>query len=154
MKNRVFSIFASGAIAAGIGLGAAGLAGAADIRIPYQDRDAVGAGQSIYSDHCAACHGAALEGASNWRERDARGYLPAPPHDETGHTWHHADALLFAITKHGSEAVVGGGYRSDMIGFAGVLSDDEILSVLAFIKSTWPDRVIAIHNRINAEAGR
>lgn len=121
--------------------------------LPYRDPAAVALGRAIYGDHCASCHGAALEGEPAWTERDAEGYLPAPPHDETGHTWHHPDAQLFALTKHGVEALVGQGYRSRMIGFGDVLGDDEILAVLAYIKSTWPARVIDIHNRINAQSG-
>ena len=36
---------------------------------------------------------------------------------------------------------------------AGALTEAEMREVLAYIKSTWPDRVIAIHDRINVEAG-
>ncbi len=122
------------------------------VLIPYMDAEAAIAGARIYAEHCAACHGAALEGEADWRSPGPDGLLRAPPHDETGHTWHHADTLLFEITKYGSEAVVGGTYRSNMQGFGDVLTDAEILSVLAYIKSTWPDRVIETHNRINADA--
>lgn len=110
-------------------------------------------GQALYADYCAACHGTQLEGEPNWRERDADGYLPAPPHDVTGHTWHHPDAQLFAITKYGIEALIGNGYKSRMAGYQGILTDDEILSVLAFIKSTWPEEVIARHDQMNRMAG-
>jgi mono/diheme cytochrome c family protein len=57
-------------------------------------RDIV-AGQSLYADSCASCHGANLEGQPNWQSPNADGVLPAPPHDRTGHTWHHDDELLF-----------------------------------------------------------
>ena len=30
-----------------------------------------------------------------------------------------------------------------------VLSDEEIIASLSYIKSTWPDEVIEIHNKIN-----
>jgi mono/diheme cytochrome c family protein len=97
-------------------------------------------GQAIYAENCASCHGAELEGQPNWRRRLPTGRMPAPPHDASGHTWHHPDDVLFRITKEGPAAVVGGSYESDMPGFGGVLSDDEILAVLAFIESTWPER--------------
>ena len=97
-------------------------------------------GAEIYRRYCAACHGARLEGQQNWQQRKQDGRLPAPPHDATGHTWHHGDEVLFRITKEGPAAVVGGGYQSDMPGFAGVLSDEDIHAVLDFIKSTWPER--------------
>jgi hypothetical protein len=65
--------------------------------------------------------------------------LPAPPHDASGHTWHHSDAELFLITKKGMAALVPD-YPSSMPGFEGMLTDGEITAVLEFIKSTWPDR--------------
>ena len=46
-------------------------------------------------------------GRLNWRQRDADGYLSAPPHDETGHTWHHPDSHPFLITKYGIEEKIG-----------------------------------------------
>jgi len=66
----------------------------------------VQAGEKIYQAQCASCHGPNLEGQPDWRTRDANGFLPAPPHDATGHTWHHADDLLFEITKYGPSVVI------------------------------------------------
>jgi mono/diheme cytochrome c family protein len=106
-------------------------------------------GRAIYGQYCARCHGANLEGQPNWRTRLPSGRLPAPPHDANGHTWHHSDRMLFEITKKGTAAVVGGGYESDMPGFEGVLSDDQIRSVLAFIKSTWPEREQRFQERVS-----
>ena len=102
--------------------------------------DIIAQGPQIYADQCAACHGADLEGQPDWRTPLASGRLPAPPHDESGHTWHHSDEVLFRIVKEGTAAIVGGGYESDMPGFADVLSDAEIRAVLDYIKSTWPER--------------
>jgi len=102
--------------------------------------DIIAQGRQIYVDQCAACHGADLEGQPDWRTPLASGRLPAPPHDESGHTWHHPEEVLFRIVKEGTAAVVGGGYESDMPGFADVLSDAEIRAVLDYIKSTWPER--------------
>ncbi len=105
------------------------------------DAQLVAVGEVLYQQHCASCHGAELEGQPNWKQRDENGYLPAPPHDETGHTWHHPDEQLFEITKIGTEAFVGMGYKSNMIGFEEQLSDSEIWAVLAFIKSQWSARI-------------
>ncbi len=105
------------------------------------DARQVALGRDVYSRECASCHGARLEGQANWRQRRPDGRLPAPPHDETGHTWHHPDELLFALTKQGPQALARPGYRSDMPAYAGKLSDDEIWAVLAFIKSRWPEDV-------------
>lgn len=106
-------------------------------------------GEKVYAEHCASCHGENLEGQANWRRRKADGRLPAPPHDETGHTWHHADGLLFEMTKFGPAKIVGGGYESDMPGYADILSDAQIVAVLSYIKSRWPAEVQARHSRMN-----
>ena len=145
-------IVAAVIVIAGVAVVVARTGAQADL-IPYTDSDAVALGATLYDYHCAACHGANLEGEPNWRERDADGYLPAPPHDVSGHTWHHPDQQLFEITKYGTEAMVGGNYRSNMGGFGEVLTDDEILAVLAYIKSTWPPRVIERHDAMNAQVG-
>lgn len=113
------------------------------------DSDVVAQGAAIYARHCASCHGKKLEGQPNWRTRLPNGRLPAPPHDETGHTWHHPDELLFKLTKYGPAAVVGGNYRSDMPAYAGTLSDSEIIAVLSYIKSTWPTSIRQRHDAIN-----
>lgn len=125
-------------------------AGAYGLSSRSEERD-LARGAEVYADACASCHGDALEGQPNWRERTAEGRLPAPPHDETGHTWHHADRVLFRIVKEGTAAVVGGGYESDMPGYADQLSDDEIRDVLAFIKSRWPERERAYQAQVTKQ---
>ncbi len=151
MKTPLIAL-AAAAAATGLWLAWPGQAETAAGLLPYEDPDALALGEALYAENCAACHGAALQGqVANWRERDEDGLMPAPPHDETGHTWHHPDAMLFAITKYGTEAVVGQGYQSNMGGFEGVLSDAEILATLAFIKSTWPAAIIEAHNGMNAQ---
>ena len=98
-------------------------------------------GHSLYQKHCASCHGANLEGQPEWRRRLPSGVYPAPPHDETGHTWHHDDGLLFRITKEGGQATAPPGFKSGMPAFGGVLSDGEIHSILEFIKRQWPEEI-------------
>ena len=99
-------------------------------------------GKQIYVQHCASCHGLKLEGAPDWRKPLANGRMPAPPHDDNGHTWHHPDEVLFGITKNGIAAYAPPGYQSDMPAFAGKLSDDQIWAVLAYIKSHWHSREV------------
>ena len=100
-------------------------------------------GAALYAEHCASCHGENLEGAPNWRRMGADGLYPAPPHDATGHTWHHGDRMLFDYTKLGGEGLFAArgitNFESGMPGFAEILADDLIRDVLAFIKSTWPE---------------
>lgn len=101
---------------------------------------AITRGRQLYAGNCASCHGAKLEGQRDWKRSRPSGRMPAPPHDASGHTWHHPDGVLFRITREGPAAVVGNGYESDMPGFGDVLSDEDIRAVLAFIRSTWPER--------------
>ena len=111
-------------------------------------------GKAVYAQHCAACHGTNLEGQPNWREKLPSGRMPAPPHDASGHTWHHPDAVLFGITKHG---LVPGkyappSYQSDMPVFGSALPDEEIWAVLAYIKSAWPEKIQRAQADITREA--
>jgi mono/diheme cytochrome c family protein len=115
------------------------------------DAAQVTAGQAIYAANCASCHGARMQGQPNWKERKPDGKLPAPPHDATGHTWHHPDRQIFDITKMGI-AVIMPGYRSDMPGFAKSLSDHDIWNVIAYIKSTWPTEIQEKQSEINRAA--
>ena len=95
-------------------------------------------GKALYQENCESCHGSNLEGQADWKIRLPNGRLPAPPHDESGHTWHHPDRVLVDIVNRGTAAIVGGGYESDMPGFGDVLSDEEVIAILDYIKSTWP----------------
>ncbi len=107
-------------------------------RADPRDAQQVALGAQVYAQHCAACHGARLEGQPDWRKRLPSGRLPAPPHDDSGNTWHHPDEVLFGITKHGLvPPYAPAGYESDMPAYAGRLADEEIWAVLAYIKSHW-----------------
>lgn len=99
-------------------------------------------GENVYREHCASCHGAKLEGQPGWQKRLPNGRFPAPPHDDTGHTWHHPDEVLFGITKHGMvPPYAPPGYESDMPAFAGKLGDEQIRAVLAYIGARWSGEV-------------
>lgn len=102
-------------------------------------------GETLYQDNCAACHGANLEGQPNWQYPDENGVLPAPPHDRTGHTWHHDNQLLFTYTALGGAGTLAArgitDFKSGMPGFAETLTEDEIWDTLAYIRSTWPQRI-------------
>lgn len=127
------------------------LLGAKPVEIPFDDVDRIAAGKVLYADACASCHGIDLAGQPDWEKKDADGYYPAPPLDQNGHAWHHADVLLFDIVKHGPAEVVGGGYQSRMPGLGGSLDDDQLLSILAYIKSTWPLVISEAHNWVNGK---
>lgn len=110
-------------------------------------------GKQIYRGSCASCHGVNLEGqVPDWQSPGVDGKLPAPPHDETGHTWHHADRVLFDITKLGvAKAANLENYESSMPAYEGVLSDDEIVAVLSYIKSSWPEEMRNRHDELNKQ---
>jgi mono/diheme cytochrome c family protein len=114
------------------------------------DAQVTALGERIYRSHCAVCHGARLEGQPDWRQRDAQGRLPAPPHDASGHTWHHPDEVLFRITKLGVAQAAGlSSYDSAMPAYEGVLTDAEMIAVLSWIKAQWPAEIRAKHDAIN-----
>ena len=108
---------------------------------------ALALGQSLYATHCASCHGENLEGQPDWQRPLDTGRLPAPPHDASGHSWHHAYGQLFTITKQGIASFVPG-YESDMPVFSEILTDDEIHAILNYIKSTWPEREREFHDEV------
>jgi len=140
-----------------VGLAAAGAALWVEERkfvppISPDDPRQVTLGAAVYAARCAQCHGANLEGQPNWQQRKANGRLPAPPHDASGHTWHHPNEALFDITKNGMTPYAPAGYESDMPAFGDVLTDEEIAAALAFIESRWPASIRAQHARIDAQA--
>lgn len=153
MQRTVILVFAA------IGLAAAGFLGwryiANDAGVAWADPNdtaLVARGAEVYQGQCAACHGERLEGQPDWRKRLPDGRLLAPPHDRTGHTWHHPDQQLFDITKFGSAAYAPPDYKTDMRGFKDDLSDRDIWAVLAYIKSQWPEAVRARHAGMNARS--
>ena len=113
------------------------------------DSQLIQLGNTVYTQHCAVCHGVDLEGQPNWRVLNADGKLPAPPHDASGHTWHHSDEVLFLLTKFGVSKLIGKEFATDMPVYDNVLTDHEILAVIAYIKSTWPREIAEAQDRMN-----
>lgn len=121
------------------------------VQLRADDLQVVQAGEVVYQQNCASCHGEQLEGQPDWRSRTPEGLLPAPPHDATGHTWHHADDLLFEITKYGAAHVIDDpSYQSAMPAYESILSDQDIIAVLSFIKSRWPEQERQWQDEVNS----
>jgi mono/diheme cytochrome c family protein len=113
--------------------------------LPTLSSDEIALGREVYADNCADCHGENLEGETNWQQQNEDSSFRSPPHDASGHTWHHGDRVLI-------ESIVLGGARlpdniggfSNMPAFDDTLTEGEISAVLTYIKSTWPEDTRAI----------
>jgi len=153
MKRRwVHLVGMAGVIALAVGVAALVSAPEEEATTVAPARELLALGQQVYAGECAACHGADLEGARDWRQRNPDGTLPPPPHDDSGHTWHHPDAYLFAYTKYGGQAVMdrmGIAGRSAMPAFGARLSDAEIAAVLAYIRAQWSPKARLYQQRLN-----
>lgn len=115
-------------------------------------KEVVAMGRKLYRERCSGCHGANLEGEENWRQRVPLGRNRASPLNGTGWSWEHDDATLFAITKFGVRAMSGKGtLNSNMPAYEDLLSDNEIIAVLSYIKSMWPAEVRAKHEALNQQ---
>jgi mono/diheme cytochrome c family protein len=101
--------------------------------VPTLDATRVVEGQLLYAQHCASCHGVNLEGERDWQTPLADGSFPAPPHDSSGHTWHHPDELLIDITLNGGNPR----FNSKMPAFNEQLSREQVVAILEFFKSEW-----------------
>lgn len=113
--------------------------------MPTLEAEQIALGRDIYVQQCARCHGANLEGEANWKEQNEDRSFRPPPHDATGHTWHHSDTMLTEAIEQGGArlpATIGG--PSTMPAFGEVLTDEEIAAVLSYIKSSCPDDVRAV----------
>ena len=108
------------------------------VPLPTLDPSQVARGREVFVQHCASCHGSDAQGAPDWQQPDARGDLPAPPHDDTGHTWRHSDAHLSEIIRGGLRDQFNKTPELTMPPFqTGQLSDEEIGDVIAYFKSLW-----------------
>jgi putative copper export protein/methionine-rich copper-binding protein CopC/mono/diheme cytochrome c family protein len=92
--------------------------------IDTSDVASIQRGEDVYLANCMSCHGVGLRGDGP----DATGLQPPPADFMASHAKVHSDADLVYWTKNGKQGTA-------MPGFAGTLSDQDILDVLTFIKS-------------------
>ncbi len=109
------------------------------------------AGESVFQSACIACHG--VDGQGQFPEAplvpDSTGRLGAPPHNETGHTWHHSDVLLVRYVTEGGFSDPTRFYT--MPPFGDILTDEQILQVVAYIKTMWTDEQRASQRQLTEE---
>ncbi len=132
----VVAVLAASAVAAALALRAQAVP-----RLHFADAENAAAvldGKRLYASHCAGCHGRKLQGQLLWQVQDEFAGRRAPAHDQTGHTWQHADEDLFTMIKFGRFATTPATMKSYMPAYAQNLGDDQILATIAYIKATWP----------------
>jgi mono/diheme cytochrome c family protein len=107
------------------------------------NQDVVDLGSSLFQQNCAVCHGVNAEGTKDWKKTDANGNYPPPPLNGSAHAWHHSIPQLARSIKEGGIKLGG-----VMPAFGDKLSDQEVLAVIAFFQSKWPDEVYKVwHDR-------
>ncbi|MBI4336968.1 MAG: cytochrome c [Chloroflexi bacterium] len=94
-------------------------------------------GRDAYATYCASCHGARGEGASNWKQQNEDKTYPAPPHDSTGHTWHHGDGTLYSMVRDGGRSFEGLGFKSGMPAFGDQLGPEGVRAVITYLRTFW-----------------
>lgn len=107
--------------------------------LPTLDPALVKQGQQVYQLNCASCHGAKAEGAVGWQKPDSQGNYPAPPHDDSGHTWHHPDRVLMEAIRDGMADPLRPGSPLRMPALGEKLSDADIRAVITYFKSLWSE---------------
>ena len=109
------------------------------------DPQLVEQGQALFQENCAVCHGNNAEGTvENWHQRDADGKLPPPPLNGTAHTWHHPVGGLVHTIKNGTIGIGG-----SMPAWEGTLTDDQILTIIMWLTTLWPDEIFAAWYQLN-----
>ena len=103
-------------------------------------------GAILFQQNCAVCHGANAEGTTDWKKADANGIYPPPPLDGSAHAWHHSIPQLARTIKEGGIKLGG-----VMPPFAGKLSDQDVLAVIAYFQSKWTDDIYTQWHKRNMQ---
>jgi mono/diheme cytochrome c family protein len=97
-------------------------------------------GMELYKSNCASCHMGNLAGNPDWKSGlDDDGQRLPPPLNGTGHTWHHSPEQLFQVIRYGYKKF-DPNYKGKMLGNDD-LSEDDVWSILEYIKSVWPTEI-------------
>lgn len=118
--------------------------------LKWRDPAVTATGQTLYAANCSGCHGMPDRSAT---PTTVSGEAP-PLHDESGHTWQHPDYALFRLVRDGIAVANCAPVDSELMPkFKGIVSDAELVVILSYIKSTWPDAVRKDHDQVNMMYG-
>ena len=93
-------------------------------------------GLVIFTSNCVVCHGKNAEATADWKTPDANGAYPPPPLNGSAHAWHHPLSVLGRTIYLGGDPVGG-----QMPAFKDVLSETEIIDVIAHFQTYWSDAI-------------
>jgi len=103
------------------------------------------AGEKVFRENCAVCHGNNAQGTGDWKKPLADGSYPPPPLNGSAHTWHHSMSILKRVINQGGIPLGG-----KMPAFQDKLSDEEVKAVIAYFQSKWSSETYEIwESRIN-----
>ena len=100
-------------------------------------------GKKLYAVHCAECHGENGTGQDQenlWGGKDSNGDFIAPALNGKAHSWHHSPKYLFKYLKIGSWKK-----GSSMPAYGEELNNHEMLSIIAYFQSLWPEPIKKVY---------
>ncbi len=96
-------------------------------------------GKALYQEKCQSCHGVEGVGESySVQSLQDKGYIMAPPLDDSAHAWHHTDEALVKIILESTPRPS----RMPAWGKQG-LTEEDAKALVAYIKSLWSKRSLA-----------
>ena len=94
-------------------------------------------GRDLYQQNCISCHGVGGVGETySMKSISDRKYIMAPALDDSMHAWHHTDEALVETILEGSKQT------SRMRAWKDVLSRQDGLDIVAYMKSLWGKRAL------------
>ena len=103
----------------------------------YTTKD-VDAGEIVFANNCAICHGKKAQKTINWKKTLADGSYPPPPLNGSAHAWHHPYSQLFRIISNGGKS-----YDGNMPSFKDKLTLKQRETAIAYFQHFWSDKIYA-----------
>ena len=89
------------------------------------------AGNALFHEHCAQCHGPEAQGHPDWRNPKV---VAAPPLNGTGNEWKRRKQDMIAVIKNGAKR----NGEPVMPAWKGRLTDREIEDIINWYQALWP----------------